>query len=65
MVQVAYFEYKILGKEGSSKEPSVELLNYLRLFSTRFEKLLNIKSRVQVELPPTDHVPLYLLNKNL
>ena len=59
MIQFAYIEHKKLGKGGSSKQPSVQtkshlvkLLNYVGLFSTRFEKLLNIKSRVEIEPPP-------------
>ena len=59
MIQFAYIEHKKLGKGGSSKQPSVQtkshlvkLLNYVGLLSTRFERLLNIKSRVEIEPPP-------------
>ena len=58
LVQFAYVEYEDIGRGRASNQPSIEkkadmvtLLNCLGLFSTKFERLLSIKSRIQNDLP--------------
>ena len=56
LIQFVYIEYEHIGRGRASSEPSVEkkgdmatLLNCLGYFSTKFEKLLSLKPRLQNE----------------
>ena len=64
LVQFAYVEYEDIGRGRASNQPSIEkkadmatLLNCLGLFSTKLERLLSIKSRIQND-PPVDNEPV-------
>ena len=64
MRQFAYYEFKTLEKEDlqraicGSEESLSEVIELCRVISAKFERLLKIKSRVEVEPPPADQVPL-------